>query len=144
MAINFFTEQVTFTLKGKIRTRKWLEHCLQLKKKAAGELNFIFCSDNYLLKINRKYLHHDYFTDIITFPASTGRSNQVSGDIFISIDRVKANAKNFGTTFYDELNRVMAHGILHLCGYNDQTKAQTRLMRQKEDKFLELRVWRKP
>lgn len=104
------------------------------ESKTNGEINFIFCNDEFLIGINRKYLNHDNYTDIITFDYSEG--NVVSGDIFISIDRIKENAKNYGVSFENELYRVMIHGILHLCGYKDKRRTEKEKMTAGEDKYL--------
>ena len=102
-----------------------------------GALSIIFCSDPYILDVNMKYLHHDYFTDIITFDYCEGKT--LSGDLFISLDTVRANAEEYGASFEDELNRVMVHGLLHLMGYDDHTDDQKKEMREKEDYYLEMR-----
>ena len=102
-----------------------------------GDISVIFCSDNYILDVNIKYLGHDYFTDIITFDYCEG--DRLSGDLFISIDSVRENAVHYGTEFEDELNRVMVHGVLHLVGYDDHTAAEKKEMRAKEDYYLSLR-----
>lgn len=99
-----------------------------------GEISLIFCSDKYLLKINQKYLKHNYLTDIITFDYV--KKNTISGDLFISIDRVKENASKFNTSWTKELFRVIFHGILHLIGYNDKTEEERKIMREKEDYYL--------
>lgn len=137
--INFFTESIKFTIRDKTKIRNWLLKCTSTKKKKIGELNYIFCSDNYLRKINKQYLNHDYFTDIITFPASSKTENLVSGDIFISIDRVKENAKTYSVTQIDELHRVMAHGLLHLCGYRDKSEKEVKKIRKMENEWLRKR-----
>ena len=100
------------------------------------EVSFIFCDDQYLLKLNQEYLDHDTYTDIISFDNSLG--NALAGDIFISVDRVKENASDFGVEFEEELRRVLAHGILHFSGYKDKTEEQASLMRQKEDEKLKM------
>ena len=102
-----------------------------------GDINIIFCSDNYILDVNMKYLQHDYFTDIITFDYC--EKDILSGDLFISIDSVRENALFYGTEFSDELNRVMVHGLLHLIGYDDHTEEEIATMRSKENYYLELR-----
>ena len=102
-----------------------------------GDLSIVFCSDPYILDVNMKYLQHDYFTDIITFDYCDGRI--LSGDLFISIDTVRANAVEYGAGFEEELNRVMVHGLLHLIGYDDHTEDQKKEMREKEDYYLEMR-----
>lgn len=134
--INFFTESTNFNLRNKTIIRSWLVKCSKQEKKSFGELNYIFCSDNYLRKINKQYLNHDYFTDIITFPTSAPNENLISGDIFISIDRVRENAKTYRVKVDEELHRVMAHGLLHLCGYGDKSEKEIKLMRKKENECL--------
>ena len=104
------------------------------QNKEEGELNLVFCSDEYLLEINKKHLNHDYYTDIITFDYS--EENKISGDLLISIDRVKENAKTFSVSFIHELNRVVIHGVLHLCGYKDKTEEEKKQMRNLENKYL--------
>ena len=101
-----------------------------------GAISFIFCNDDYLLDVNRKYLNHDYYTDIITFDYREG--DILSGDIFISLDTVRSNAKEFGSTFKDELHRVIVHGVLHLIGFNDKSEEESLVMRENENKCLEL------
>lgn len=135
-SIHFFSESIKFTLRNKTKIRTWLMECSVKEKKNIGELNYIFCDDKYLRKINKQYLNHDYFTDIITFPATSSNGNLVSGDIFISIDRVKENAVTYNTSFNDELHRVMAHGLLHLCGYGDKSEKEIKMMRKMENKWL--------
>ena len=146
-SIHFHTEDVAFTLRDKTLLRNWITTTLQKEKKEPGDINFIFCSDDHLLEINRSYLDHDTLTDIITFDYSVGtgeivkgakRLQATSGDIFISIDRVKENAEKFGTGFLNELHRVMIHGILHLAGYKDKSRKDKELMTQKEDFYLNL------
>lgn len=104
------------------------------EKQSLGEITVIFCSDEYLLKINQEYLKHDYYTDIITFDYS--ETSVVSGDLFISIERIKENAETEKTTFECEINRVIIHGVLHLCGYKDKSKEEEKLMREKENFYL--------
>ena len=137
--INFFSENIPFTLTNKTLIRSWLLKCAKSEKQTISELNYIFCSDNYLKKINKQFLNHNYFTDIITFPTSPAGEKNISGDIFISIDRVRENAKTYGVRINEELNRVMVHGLLHLCGYKDKTSAEENKMREKENFYLEKR-----
>lgn len=139
MAIEFFSEDTSFTLKKKNKHRNWLRTILDNFSKKAGNINIVFCSDDYLLEINRSYLDHDYYTDIITFPYT---SDPVSSDIYISIDRVNENAVAYDVDHMDELRRVMAHGILHLCGLGDKTKEETQVMRMEEDRALS--IWHEP
>lgn len=133
--IRFNIEEVRFDLKNRIALKKWLTNVAVEEQKRVGELSFIFCSDSYLLNINRRYLNHNYYTDVITFDYS--EANYISGDIFISIDTVRVNAEEFHQAFENELFRVMVHGVLHLCEYKDHSDAEKRLMREKEDYYLE-------
>jgi probable rRNA maturation factor len=133
--INYFKENVTFRLSGKDAISKWIGRVVRKEGKSTGEVNFIFCNDRYLRKLNVEYLHHDYNTDIITFDNSENK-NIISGDIYISVDRVKANADSYSATFADELHRVIIHGILHLIGYDDSTEKLKKQMRKKEDEYL--------
>lgn len=133
--INFFTEDTNYTLKGKTAIRKWIETAIVTEGYTLTELNFIFCSDEYLLRINQDFLQHDYYTDVITFDNSEAPKT-ILGDIFISIDRVKDNAKQNGAIVLDELCRIMIHGTLHLLGYKDKTKKAKTEMTTKEDFYL--------
>ena len=112
----------------------FISNILISEKKTEGDIVLIFCSDEYLLEINKKHLNHNYYTDIITFDYCL--ENIVSGDLYISIDRVKENAKTFNDSFINELSRVVIHGVLHLCGYNDKTEADQKNMRNLENKYL--------
>lgn len=136
--IHFFTEDTTYQLRQRTEIRSWLHTLAKKEKYSILELNYIFCSDEYLLQMNKDFLSHDYYTDIITFDNSELKG-KIEGDIFISIDRVRDNAKLQQTTLKDELHRVLAHGLLHLTGYKDKTKKESTLMRKKEDAFLALR-----
>ena len=135
--ISYFYEDTKFVFKGKLRNNRWLRLVAESEIRRLGDLSIIFCSDNYILDINMKYLQHDYFTDIITFDYCEGE--KISGDLFISIDSVRENAAFYGTEFEDELNRVMVHGVLHLIGYDDHTQKDIKMMRSKEDYYLSLR-----
>ncbi|WP_298349769.1 rRNA maturation RNase YbeY [uncultured Dokdonia sp.] len=115
----------------------WLEGVISAEKMIVGELNYIFCDDAYLHKINVDFLDHDTFTDIISFDYTQG--NVVSGDMYISVERVEENAQDFNCSFRDELSRVMVHGILHYCGYKDKSTEEAKLMRSKENTYLALR-----
>ncbi len=115
---------------------KWISEVLRMHNGIEREITYIFCSDNYIIGVNREYLNHDYYTDIITFDYC--EQNLISGDILISLDTVHTNAKDYNTTFTDELYRVIIHGILHLLGFKDKTSTEAKLMRQKEDEALEL------
>ena len=136
--INFFTESISYVLRDKTGVRKWLERCARIEKKKIGTLNYIFCSDRYLRNINRKFLNHDYNTDIITFPGSLPGEEFLSGEMYISIERVRDNAGQYGVTMRPELCRVMVHGLLHLCGYDDKTVKGREEMRKREDTCLAL------
>lgn len=118
------------------RITEWINLVLQEHNGLLREVSYIFCSDSYILNINREYLNHDYYTDIITFDYC--EENIIRGDIFISLDTVRSNAKEYGSTFAEELNRVIIHGILHLLGFKDETKDEAKIMRQMEDQALEL------
>jgi probable rRNA maturation factor len=133
--ITFFTEDIQYILKHKTSIRNWIEATILAEGYQLQELNFILCSDDYLLRINQDYLQHDDYTDVITFDNSE-ELKMIVGDIFISLDRIKENAVNFRSTTLDELCRVMIHGILHLLGYKDKTKAAKTLMTEKEDFYL--------
>lgn len=115
---------------------EWLLNVVDSEKKVLGDIAYVFCDDAYLLKINQEYLHHDTYTDIITFDYTDG--NTLAGDIFISIERVRENAEEFKVEFAEELRRVMAHGILHLSGYGDKSDEEIMLMRTKEDEKIKL------
>src|SRR5690349_21730740 len=118
MSIHFQSEKIDFKLKNQAACRAWIKEVISKEKKLLGELQFVFMNDEALLERNRQFLDHDYYTDIITFDYSEGKT--VSGDILISTDRVIDNATKFGVTFEQELARVMIHGVLHLCGYKDK------------------------
>jgi rRNA maturation RNase YbeY len=136
--INFFVEDIDFKLPFPRKTSNWIKSVVHKEKKQIKELNYIFCSDEHLRQINLTYLKHKTYTDIVTFD-NTEDESVLEGDIFISIDRVKENAKKFDTLFLDELNRVMIHGALHLIGYSDKSVKAKTLMRKKEDACLSLR-----
>ena len=135
--ILYYYEDVDFVFKNKTLNNRWLRLVAESEIKRIGDISIIFCSDNYILDINQKYLQHDYFTDIITFEYCEG--DKLSGDLFISIDSVKENAMEYGSEFSDELNRVIVHGILHLIGYDDHTEEDIAMMRKKENYYLSLR-----
>ncbi|RDC56807.1 rRNA maturation RNase YbeY [Pedobacter chinensis] len=137
-AISFFTESIRYNLPQKLKIKKWIKATIEKEGFELQELNFIFCSDEYLLGINQQYLNHDTYTDIITFDNSD-EEKQIVSDIFISIERVKENAKTFKTNDFDEVCRIMIHGTLHLLGYKDKDKAAKTLMTQKEDEYLSYR-----
>jgi len=134
--INFFTEPpLKFVLKEKTKIRQWLKYLAKSEKYSIQNINYIFCCDDYLHEINVKYLNHDTYTDIITFDQSE-TEKQIEADIFISLERVKENAKTFSISYYDELHRILAHGLLHLCGFSDKTKTNKLKMSRKEDFYL--------
>lgn len=133
--INYFYEEVDFDLPNPDLYSNWLKSIALKEEKEIQSLSYIFCSDDFLLKKNQDYLKHDTLTDIITFQYA---ADPLSGDVFISIDRVRENAEKFKVEFTHELKRVMAHGLLHLCGYGDKTKEEKELMRRKEDQSISL------
>ena len=129
-----FHFEIKFTLNNQRELQRWIEEVIISENKILGDLNYIFCSDEYLLERNIKYLNHDNLTDIITF--NFCEREIINSDIMISIDRVKENSTIFENTFLDELHRVMIHGVLHLIGYDDQNKKEKQIMRDKEDFYL--------
>ena len=136
--IRFYNENIPFSLKGKARVKRWLKELAVREGRTIGDVNIIFCSDAYLLYINRRFLSHDYYTDIITFDTCEG--NTLNGDLFISVDTVRANADEYAQGHFDEeLNRVMAHGVLHLVGYDDHSEEEQQQMRSKENEYLALK-----
>lgn len=134
MAIVFSNNKDKFKLKKSALIKKWIEKIAAKEKRSVGDLSYVFMSDEELLKINQQFLKHNTYTDIITFDYSENK--KISGEIFISVDRVEENAKKMGTTFEDEIHRVIIHGVLHLCGYKDKTKIDSDNMRKQEDKAL--------
>lgn len=134
--ISFHNQSLPFKLKEKTKLKQWIKSITEKEKHQLGTINYIFCSDDELLEINIKHLNHKTLTDIITFDYTEGK--KINSDIFISVERVEENAKKFNVSFEDELHRVMIHGILHLCGYKDKTKADSDLMRKKENASLKL------
>ena len=132
----YFNYETTFELVNGSSYEKWISTIIQSEGKEEGEINYIFCDDDYLHKINVDYLDHDTLTDIISFDYSEG--NFLQGDIFISVERVRDNATDFNTNFEEELQRVMAHGVLHYCGYKDKSDEESLLMRKKEDEKISL------
>lgn len=132
--ISFVVEEIKFSFPDKLKIKQWIKNTIKEEGSRVGDIAIIFCSDEYLLNINNQYLQHDYYTDIITFDYS--EEGVVSGDLMISIDRVKENATIQNTTFEDELHRVIIHGVLHLLGYKDKTAKEEKQMRGKEDAYL--------
>ena len=169
IVISFYTENIDFNLPAKREIKSWLKAVAGAEGKQIGAIAVIFCSDEYLLQLNRRYLQHDYYTDIITFdytvtaqcvalppqarrvalppqarrialpPQAQRIAPLLGGDLFISTDTVRANAERYGQTLNDELHRVILHGLLHLCGYEDATPAQQSVMREREDRYLAMR-----
>lgn len=134
--ISFFYEDINFKLLNKDKVKLWLLEVAKMHHHHVSIINYIFCSDDYLLNINKTYLNHDYYTDILTFDQSD--NDEIEADIFISIDRVRENAEAFHHIYEKELNRVMVHGLLHLLGYNDQTEEEKQAMRETEEACLSL------
>lgn len=130
--IQFFYENLPETVNTDYKT--WLEDIILSEDKKLGEINYIFCDDEYLLKVNQDYLQHDYYTDIITFDYVKGRT--ISGEIFVSLQRISDNASTLSKDYEEELRRVLAHGVLHLSGYKDKSEEEQQLMRSKEDFYL--------
>jgi probable rRNA maturation factor len=131
-----FNYETNFVLENEEAFSAWIANVILSEKKKVGEVSYVFCDDDYLLKLNQEHLNHDTLTDIISFDYTIG--NQISGDIFISVERVRENALDFDTTFDEELKRVMVHGVLHYCGYKDKTEADSTMMRSKEDEKIKM------
>ena len=131
-----FNYELEFQLENEEQFSSWISNVISSENKKEGDINYIFCDDEYILEINKQYLDHDYYTDIISFDYSVG--NELHGDIFISIERVRENALEFEVTFDEELKRVLAHGVLHYCGYKDKTEEEELLMRSKEDEKIKM------
>ena len=133
--IGYFAEAITFQIDQADSVAQWINLVVEQEQKSIESINFIFCSDEYLHKINLEYLNHDTYTDVITFPYN---ADPVEGDIFISIERIRENAKEYGVSFEDELHRVMVHGTLHLLNYLDKTDEEKKQMTRLENKYLQL------
>lgn len=129
-----FNYEIEFKLSNEEGISKWISSVISSEECREGDINYIFCDDEYLHKLNVEFLNHDTLTDIISFDYTVGK--ELHGDVFISTERVKENAKDFDVTFDDELNRVLVHGILHYCGYTDKTDKDAQLMRTKENHYL--------
>lgn len=136
MAIRFSVQSVNFELQDEANVMKWIIEVVKQRDKTVGNINYLFCNDEYLLGINQHYLNHDTYTDIITFDYVAG--NLISGDILISVDRVGENASGFGVSFNQELHRVIIHGVLHLLGQGDKSDAEAAEMRRQEEEALQL------
>ena len=132
--ISYHFQDTDFIFRQKTLNNKWLRLVAESEIRRIGDISIIFCSDNYILDINQKFLQHDYFTDIITFNYCEG--DRLSGDLFISVDTVKENALEYGSDFNEELNRVIVHGVLHLIGYDDHSEDDIAEMRRKENYYL--------
>ena len=142
--ISYQTEGVRMPNIKKRQTTQWIKAVAASYGKRVGDIGYLFCSDEHILDVNREYLGHDYYTDIITFDYSddallTGRKDTIAGDLFISLDTVRSNAEQQGTTYDEELHRVIIHGILHLCGINDKGPGEREIMEAAENKALELK-----
>lgn len=134
MAITFQNQEIKFVLKDKLKLKNWITKIIGTEKKTTGDLNFVFTNDEQVLQTNIQFLDHNTYTDIITFDYCEGKT--INGDIIISVDRVRENADKFDSGFENELHRVIIHGVLHLCGYKDKSKADVELMRKKENAAL--------
>ena len=133
MAIAYYAEEVKLPAIKKKAVGDWIRKVASLYGKRTGDISYIFCSDEKILEVNKQYLQHDYYTDIISFDYTEG--TKISGDLFISLDTVKSNSENFGTDYTEELHRIIIHGILHLCGINDKGPGEREIMTQKESKI---------
>jgi probable rRNA maturation factor len=133
--INFFTADKGYSLKDKTKIKNWILSEVELYNKVIEEINVVFCSDEYLLGLNKKFLNHNYFTDVITF--DTGFDDTISGEIYISVDRLKENAKKVNCKLFDEYIRIIIHGTLHLLGFSDKTLAEKAIMTQKENEAIQ-------
>lgn len=138
MAIYYYAEEVKLPALKKRDTSAWIKRVAAKYGKKTGDIAYIFCSDEKILEVNREYLQHDYYTDIITFDYSEGEV--ISGDLFISLDTVKTNAEKFGTPYEEELYRTIIHGILHLCGINDKGPGEREIMEKNENEALAMRI----
>ena len=137
MAVIYQAEGIKFPDIKRRNTTSWIRFVTEIYQKRVGDISYIFCSDEVILEVNKEYLQHDYYTDIITFDYTEG--DTISGDLFISLDTVRSNSEQFGTLFQDELDRVIIHGILHLCGFKDKTPEEEKQMRELEEQALSLR-----
>ena len=138
MPIRYYTQDCEFIYKGKGKTSEWIRETVRQESRTLGAVSIVFCSDDHLLEINRRYLKHDYYTDIITFDYGDAEKGKIAGDLMIGIGTVEENAKKYGVNFDNELRRVIIHGILHLCGYGDKSPEEEKKMRALEDKYLVL------
>ena len=136
MAISFYAEDTTLPSINPDAVSLWVKTVAETYGKKTGDISYIFCSDEKILEVNRQYLHHDYYTDIITFDYTS--KNKISGDLFISLDTVRTNSEKFSTSYNEELHRTIIHGILHLCGINDKGPGEREIMEEHENRALEL------
>jgi probable rRNA maturation factor len=134
--IRFFSEEIRFRFSGKRKYRTWILGVIDEENKNFSNINYIFCSDDYLYELNKRYLQHNSYTDILTFP-DLSNPEQISGDIYISVERIKENAGKYRQSFDTELARVMVHGVLHLVGYKDKNAGEKELMTRKENYYLD-------
>lgn len=137
MAVSYFAEDVKMPAIKKRETTDWIRRVPSEYGKKCGDIAYIFCSDEKILEVNKAYLQHDYYTDVITFDYTEG--DKISGDIFISVDTVRSNAEQFGTDYDEELHRIIIHGVLHLCGINDKGLGEREIMTRHENEALKLR-----
>ena len=135
--VQFYSLNRSPVLRERNRLKLFIENLFMAEKKKLGNLSFIFCSDEHLLSINKDFLKHDFYTDVITFDLSSSK-NETEGEVYLSVDRIKDNANKLGVSFKEELHRVVFHGALHLCGYNDKSKTDQQQMRLTENKYLKL------
>lgn len=133
MPLQFYYQDVQFSLAGKNKIKAWVKQSVEAEGNLLGQVSLIFCTDAYLLEINERYLQHDFYTDIITFQYA---ERPISGDLYISLDRIKENATKYHVPIMEEVLRIIIHGVLHLCGYKDKNTISKNLMRQKEDFYL--------
>lgn len=134
MAIFYYSEDIELPAINQDAVSGWVRKVAETHGRKTGDISYIFCSDEKILEVNRQYLQHDYYTDIITFDYTSG--NKISGDLFISLDTVKTNAEKFNTEYNEELHRTIIHGILHLCGINDKGPGEREIMEENENKAL--------
>jgi probable rRNA maturation factor len=134
-SINFYTADKGYSIKNKNKIKDWIQSEAAINKKQIEEINIVFCSDDYLLDLNKKFLNHNYYTDVITFDNSI--ENNISGEIYISVDRLRENAKNLNAKLFDEFIRIIIHGSLHLFGFSDKSKREKELMTQKENEAID-------
>lgn len=137
MAVSYFAEDVKMPAIKKRETTYWIRRVASEYGKKCGDIAYIFCSDEKILEVNKAYLQHDYYTDVITFDYTEG--DKIGGDIFISVDTVRSNAEQFGTDYDEELHRIIIHGVLHLCGINDKGPGEREIMTRHENEALKLR-----